>query len=80
MYKVYGIGALVGVAIVVAIFFFGRGTGKDAMIVKTQKVELDTAKAVNNVQQEVIKNRPLNSSELINRLRARARAKRSDSL
>lgn len=72
----YRIGAVV--VLIIAAFFFGRSTGIDRVTVKCQAKEIKQAQEVNNVQQEVIKNRPLNSSELINRLRSRAKAKRSD--
>ena len=72
----YKIGAVV--ILVIAAFFFGRSTGKDNIQVKCQAKEIKEAQKVNNVQQEVIKNRPLNSNSLINRLRQRAEAKRSD--
>lgn len=72
----YRIGAVV--VLIIAAFFFGRSTGIDKVTVNCQAKEIKQAQEVNNVQQEVIKNRPLNSSELINRLRSRAKAKRSD--
>lgn len=72
----YKIGAVV--ILVIAAFFFGRSTGKDNVTVKCQAKEIEQAQEVNNVQQEVISKRPLNSNSLINRLRQRAEAKRSD--
>jgi len=73
MYKILAV-----VVLVIAAFFFGRTTGIDKATVKCQAKEIKQAQEVNNVQQEVIKNRPLNSSELINRLRSRAKAKRAN--
>jgi hypothetical protein len=72
----YKLGAVV--ILLIAAFFFGRSTGIDKVTVKCQVKEIKQAQEVNDVQSDVIKNRPLNSSELINRLRSRAKAKREN--
>ena len=69
---------IIAIALMVAAFFYGRVVGIDKVTIKCQSKEIKQAVEVNNVQQEVIKNRPLNSNSLIDRLRARAKAKREN--
>lgn len=73
MYKILAV-----VVLIIAAFFFGRSTGIDKVTVKCQAKEIKQAQEVNNVQQEVIKNRPLYARDLSNRLRSRAKAKREN--
>jgi hypothetical protein len=72
----YKIGAVV--ILVIAAFFYGRSTGIDKVTIKCQAKDIKQAQEVNDVQQEVISKRPLNSNSLIDRLRARAKAKREN--
>jgi len=74
----YKLGAVI--ILIFAAFFFGRSTGIDKVTVKCQEKEIKQAVEVNNVQHEIIKNRPVNNSELVNRLRAKAKAKRENRL
>jgi 2-C-methyl-D-erythritol 4-phosphate cytidylyltransferase len=74
----YKLGAVI--ILIFAAFFFGRSTGIDKVTVKCQEKEIKQAQEVNNVQHEIIKNRPVNNSELANRLRKTAKAKRENRL